>query len=90
MKQNIINKTKDTKIIYIFGTTLEAAIAHSLLNKKEVLGFIDENKIKQNIKFRGFNVFHPDKIDKNIKIFFSYNNHQLKMHLIKKYQLNLI
>ena len=75
---------------YIFGTTLEAAFAHSLFKNKKIIGFLDENKVKQNKKFRGLKVIHPNEVNKNYKIFFPYNNSQLKKYLSTKFNLELI
>ena len=83
-------KLKNINNLYIFGTTLEAAYAHSLFKYKKIISFVDENEFKQKKRFRGLNVIHPSDVNKKYKVLFPYNNIQLKNYLSIKFNLELI
>ena len=70
----LIDKLKNKKKVYIFGTNTPGSMILSYLkaNGVEVCGFLDNDITKENKSYRGVSVYTPERIlkyyDKNIVI----------------------
>jgi len=56
--------------VFVLGTTITAAFVHQLL-PQNVIGFVDENKNKIKLEFRGLPVRHPGELTSNDQVFVS-------------------
>ena len=70
MDKNLLCKLFTDKQFYIWGTGIQGAMClHTMENLElQCIGFVDNDKRKWNSKIKGYQIYEPDKLDKNMKI----------------------